>query len=71
MEDFNVLARTWDNEPRRIERAKIISQEILRMVPGSKERTGMEFGCGTGLLSFYLCHERSYCLKNKFPPKED
>lgn len=54
MENFNVLAQTWDNEPRRIERAKIISQEILGMVPVSKERTGMEFGCGTGLLSFFL-----------------
>ncbi len=54
MEDFNILARTWDNEPRRIERAKVISQEILRTIPISGEQTAMEFGCGTGLLSFCL-----------------
>jgi 2-polyprenyl-3-methyl-5-hydroxy-6-metoxy-1,4-benzoquinol methylase len=54
MEDFNLLAQTWDNEPRRIERAKIITQEILSEIPGSDKRTGMEFGCGTGLLSFSL-----------------
>jgi len=54
MEDFNTLAQSWDNEPRRIERAKVISQEILKMIPIAREQTAMEFGCGTGLLSFCL-----------------
>ena len=54
MEDFNTLAQTWDNEPRRIERATVISKEILKAIPISREQTAMEFGCGTGLLSFCL-----------------
>lgn len=54
MVDFNVLAQTWDNEPRRIERATVISKEILKAIPISREQTAMEFGCGTGLLSFCL-----------------
>lgn len=54
MEDFNVLAQTWDNEPRRIERAINLAQEIRNMIPASNELSAMEFGCGTGLLSFCL-----------------
>lgn len=54
MENFNLLAQTWDSDPRRIERANIIAREILRVIPGSDQQTAMEFGCGTGLLSFCL-----------------
>ena len=54
MEDFNILAQTWDNEPRRIERAETIAREIISILPGSGKLTAMEFGCGTGLLSLCL-----------------
>jgi ubiquinone/menaquinone biosynthesis C-methylase UbiE len=54
MEDFNELAREWDNEPRRIERAKAVADEIINKVPYLSAKSGFEYGCGTGLLSFNL-----------------
>lgn len=54
MENFDELASIWDEDPRRIERAKIIACEITKLLPNSKIIKGLEFGCGTGLLSFNL-----------------
>lgn len=51
--DFDKRALTWDDEYR-ISRAKIIAQEIEKWVPIRKEHTALEFGCGTGLISFNL-----------------
>lgn len=51
--DFNYLARQWDDS-RRIERAKIISNEIRKNLGGVKLNKGLEFGCGTGLITFNL-----------------
>ncbi|WP_160675519.1 class I SAM-dependent methyltransferase [Clostridium sp. C8-1-8] len=50
---FDELAGSWDTEERR-KRAKIVAEEIRKSVPFSKESTAMEFGCGTGLVSFNL-----------------
>ncbi|MCX7709930.1 MAG: class I SAM-dependent methyltransferase [Clostridia bacterium] len=54
MENFDELALTWDNEPKRIQRAKIVADEIMKAIPGLSEMSGLEYGCGTGLLSFFL-----------------
>lgn len=55
--NFNDYAKTWDTS-RRIKRAKIIADEISNVVGGAfknKEKgTAIEFGCGTGLISFNL-----------------
>lgn len=51
--DFNYLARQWDDS-RRIERAKIISNEIRKNLGEVKLNKGLEFGCGTGLITFNL-----------------
>lgn len=51
--DFNYLARQWDDS-RRIERAKIISNEIRKNLGEIKLNKGLEFGCGTGLITFNL-----------------
>lgn len=51
--DFNDLARQWDDS-RRIERAKIISNEIRNNLWDVKLNKGLEFGCGTGLITFNL-----------------
>ncbi len=51
--DFNEHAKTWDTD-KRIERAKIISKEIAAKVNRKNGLTAMEFGCGTGLVSFNL-----------------
>ena len=54
MEDFNLKAANWDNEPRRIERAAVIAHEMIADIPDIKGMAGFEYGCGTGLLSFNL-----------------
>ena len=50
---FDNYAKTWDTQ-KRIDRAKIISNEISNSIDIDKNYTAMEFGCGTGLISFNL-----------------
>lgn len=51
--NFNIEAANWDSE-KRIKRAKIIADEIIKSVPIEGHFRGLEFGCGTGLVSFNL-----------------
>jgi ubiquinone/menaquinone biosynthesis C-methylase UbiE len=51
--DFNAEALNWDNE-RRAKRAKIIAEEISKTVQIESHYNALEFGCGTGLVSFNL-----------------
>lgn len=50
---FDDYARKWDTD-RRINRAKVIAEEIADLIEFKKEYSAMEFGCGTGLISFSL-----------------
>lgn len=50
---FDDYAKKWDTD-RRINRAKIISEEISNSIEINKGCSAMEFGCGTGLISFNL-----------------
>jgi 2-polyprenyl-3-methyl-5-hydroxy-6-metoxy-1,4-benzoquinol methylase len=54
--NFDKRALAWDDDYR-VSRAKVIAQEIEKWVPIKKEYTALEFGCGTGLISFNL-HDR-------------
>lgn len=54
---FDIDSLTWDSE-RRKNRAKLIAEEISKSIQEEKQYTALEFGCGTGLLSF--------CLSDKF-----
>ncbi|WP_457616195.1 class I SAM-dependent DNA methyltransferase [Lutibacter sp.] len=54
MEHFDKKAENWDNDPLKVERAKIIAKEIKRYLNPNKNWTALEFGCGTGLLSYFL-----------------
>lgn len=51
--NFNDLAENWDTE-QRVRRAKIISNEIFKSIDVKKDYCALDFGCGTGLVSFYL-----------------
>lgn len=51
--NFNDIALKWDTE-RRIKRAKVISDFIKEKVKLHSEMNVLEFGCGTGLISFNL-----------------
>lgn len=50
---FDIYAETWDTDMR-INRAKVVAEEISRALDIDKNHTAMEFGCGTGLISFNL-----------------
>ncbi len=54
MSDFDSKAADWDKDPIRSERAKAVAKAIRRTIPLRSEMTALEYGCGTGLLSFAL-----------------
>ena len=51
--DFNKEAMEWDDK-KRADRAAIIAAEIDTWIEPDKNLNAMEFGCGTGLISFHL-----------------
>ncbi|MBN2638249.1 MAG: class I SAM-dependent methyltransferase [Bacteroidales bacterium] len=51
---FDDDARNWDNDPAKVERAGLLAQEIRNVVQPDGTTDAFEFGCGTGLLSFFL-----------------
>jgi len=51
---FDDVAKNWDNDPEKVERANIFTSEIINFIKPDKSMTAMEFGCGTGLLSVAL-----------------
>lgn len=50
---FDDYAKNWDTEER-INRAKIISTKIINSIDTNENYSAMEFGCGTGLISFNI-----------------
>lgn len=50
---FDERSINWDTEMR-VRRARVISKEILKALKTDKSLSAMEFGCGTGLISFNL-----------------
>ena len=54
--EFDEKAKAWDNNLDHARRAQIIADAICTEVPITPSFTAMEYGCGTGLLSFPLRH---------------
>ena len=54
--NFDVKARTWDT-PEKAERAQAVADLIRSKVKLTRDMSGFEYGCGTGLLSFCLRDE--------------
>jgi ubiquinone/menaquinone biosynthesis C-methylase UbiE len=54
MNEFDIKAAEWDQNPIIWERAKAIANEIIRLIPLKKQMTALEFGAGTGVTSFVL-----------------
>jgi ubiquinone/menaquinone biosynthesis C-methylase UbiE len=54
MNEFDQKAQAWDAKPIRVERAQAVADGIKAAVPLSPHMTALEYGCGTGLLSFAL-----------------
>ena len=51
---FNELAKDWDNDSLKTERAITFAKEITNSIKPKKTWNALEFGCGTGLLSYQL-----------------
>ncbi len=51
--DFSAEASKWDTD-KRVKRAKIIAEQIKRAIDIKEHFNALEFGCGTGLISFNL-----------------
>jgi ubiquinone/menaquinone biosynthesis C-methylase UbiE len=54
MTNFDERAKDWDSDPSKVERARAVAEAILKTVPLSTDMKALEYGCGTGLLSFAL-----------------
>ncbi len=54
MSEFDTKARGWDNEQRHIDRAAAVAAEIKKRIPLKPGMKALEYGSGTGLLSFAL-----------------
>ena len=51
---FDDRAQTWDTDPVKQERAEAVATALRQRVPLSRDWRALEYGCGTGLLSFAL-----------------
>jgi ubiquinone/menaquinone biosynthesis C-methylase UbiE len=54
MTDFDSLAKSWDADPAKSARAAAVAAAIVERVALPLHAKAMEYGCGTGLLSFAL-----------------
>jgi len=54
MTNFDERAKDWDSDPKKVERARVVADAIRKTIPLSKDMNALEYGCGTGLLSFAL-----------------
>jgi tRNA (cmo5U34)-methyltransferase len=54
MSEFDSRARDWDNNPIHWERSEAIAKNILELVPITPKMKALEYGAGTGILSFLL-----------------
>lgn len=54
MNEFNQRAASWDENPMHWDRSKAIAEEILKTIPLKSSMNALEFGAGTGILSFML-----------------
>jgi ubiquinone/menaquinone biosynthesis C-methylase UbiE len=51
--NFDNIASNWDT-PYRIERSQVISKKIIANIPDEAFSNILEFGCGTGLITFNI-----------------
>ena len=54
MTNFDERAKDWDSDPMKVDRAKTVGEAIRRAIPLAENMSALEYGCGTGLLSFAL-----------------
>jgi ubiquinone/menaquinone biosynthesis C-methylase UbiE len=52
MTNFDEQAKGWDSDPMKVHRAKTVAEAIRSAIPLTQQMSALEYGCGTGLLSF-------------------
>lgn len=60
--DFDAKAREWDSNPLFIERGRRIAAAIRASVPLNRDMAALDYGCGTGQLSFPLQDELGHIV---------
>lgn len=51
---FAHKSKSWDMNSKRVQNAQAIANDIVQTIPLHKEMTLMDFGAGTGLLSYFV-----------------
>ncbi len=51
---FNEMAKSWDEEPRRVAMGAAIARAVAARIGGNQRPRLMDYGCGTGLCSLPL-----------------
>jgi tRNA (cmo5U34)-methyltransferase len=54
MNEFDLKAREWENNPSHWDRSESVAKYIMEMIPLRNEMNTLEYGAGTGILSFLL-----------------
>jgi tRNA (cmo5U34)-methyltransferase len=54
MSSFDARAREWDKDKMHMERSVAIASELEKMIPLNHSMKALEYGAGTGILSFLL-----------------
>ena len=57
MTSFDERAKDWDSDPMKVDRARTMADAIRVAVDIHPSMTAPEYGCGTGLLNFFLQNE--------------
>ena len=52
--NFDLRAKTWDENPTKTALAQAVARQIRAQVALEPQMSALEYGCGTGLLSFAL-----------------
>ncbi len=62
MSIFDDMAHTWDDKADRLERARVVAARLREVLDFEGVEAGLEYGCGTGQLSFALADLLPHCL---------
>ena len=62
MSIFDDMAHTWDDNADRAERAIVVAARLREAINFDGVEAGLEYGCGTGQLSFALADVLPHCL---------
>ena len=54
MNDFDDKAKLWDQNQMHLERTRAVAEEVLKCISLAPSMKALEFGAGTGLLSYFL-----------------